>query len=100
MLYQPIVDTSSGEIKTVEALIRWNHPSSISPDIFIPFAEDAGMINDLTDYVLNKTLDDFLYENKYFGISLGINIPPNYLDDEKKCNKTPILYKRICQTRS
>ncbi|EHK4784348.1 EAL domain-containing protein [Vibrio parahaemolyticus] len=85
MLYQPIVDTSSGEIKTVEALIRWNHPSSkgISPDIFIPFAEDAGMINDLTDYVLNKTLDDFLYENKYFGISLGINIPPNYLDDEK-----------------
>lgn len=53
--YQPQVDMESQRIRGMEALIRWNHPRRglVQPDDFISIAEDCGLINPLSDFVLN-----------------------------------------------
>ena len=56
--YQPQINIQSGCIIGVEALIRWNHPEHgmIFPDQFIPFAENTGLINPITDWVIRTTI--------------------------------------------
>jgi diguanylate cyclase (GGDEF)-like protein len=56
LYYQPQVCLQNGSIKGFEALIRWNHPRRglISPAIFIPLAEDTGLILAIGDWVLNE----------------------------------------------
>jgi diguanylate cyclase (GGDEF)-like protein len=58
--YQPIVDTLSGHLTGVEALLRWTHPSrgSVSPTVFIPFAEQSGQIIDIGQWVLEQACND------------------------------------------
>jgi len=54
--YQPIVDLKSGNINTLEALLRWPQPdgSMIPPDLFIPLAESSGLINELGSWVVRQ----------------------------------------------
>lgn len=56
LYYQPMVNLHSGEITTIEALLRWPQPdgSMISPDQFIPLAESSGLINELGRWVLQQ----------------------------------------------
>jgi diguanylate cyclase (GGDEF)-like protein/PAS domain S-box-containing protein len=55
LLYQPKIDTRTGRMTGVEALVRWNHPvrGLIPPNDFIPIAEQSGLINDIDTWVLN-----------------------------------------------
>jgi chemotaxis family two-component system sensor kinase Cph1 len=56
--YQPICDVAEGEIKGVEALVRWNRPGHglVPPDKFIPLAEETGIIGELGEWVLAEAL--------------------------------------------
>ena len=53
--YQPKVSLRNGRIVGAEALLRWQHPEKgmIRPDIFIPVAEETGLIHDIGDWVLD-----------------------------------------------
>ncbi len=56
--YQPLLDLRTGEVIAVEALIRWPHPrlGLVPPDKFLPLAEDAGFMQELTAWVLGEAL--------------------------------------------
>lgn len=56
--FQPQIDLHSGMFSGVEALLRWQHPQLgyISPDDFIPVAEQTGLIRHLTYWVLDQSL--------------------------------------------
>ncbi|WP_227370516.1 putative bifunctional diguanylate cyclase/phosphodiesterase [Halomonas sp. M20] len=56
LYYQPQVRTETGEMTGVEALLRWNDPEHgiISPDQFIPIAEDCGLILPIGEWVLHE----------------------------------------------
>lgn len=56
VLYQPKYFAATGKIGSVEALVRWNHPTRglISPVYFVPIAEEGGLIRELGRYVLEE----------------------------------------------
>lgn len=60
--YQPIIDLKNRRLKGLEALVRWQHPKQgiVPPGCFIPFAEEAGLIDKIGDWVLKRTLSDMM----------------------------------------
>lgn len=58
--YQPIVDLRTGQLKCMEALVRWIHPSRgvVMPGEFIQFAEEIGMIGAIGEVALNRACRD------------------------------------------
>jgi len=78
--FQPQVDSLAGRVVGVEALIRWRHPREgmISPEIFIPIAEEAGLIVGISDWVLREAcarLAD-LRQRGFVDLRLGVNLSP------------------------
>lgn len=76
--YQPIVDLSSGRCVGAEALVRWRQADGtfVSPSLFIPLAEDAGLVPEITDQVLAATLRDLgdflrVRQDIYVSINVG-----------------------------
>jgi len=60
VFYQPIYDLGNGEISSVEALARWEHPERgyVPADKFIPVAEEIGLIDELCNQVLRKACEE------------------------------------------
>ncbi|MCF7989344.1 MAG: EAL domain-containing protein [Thiohalocapsa sp.] len=59
LLYlQPEMNLRNGDVVSLEALVRWNHPERgmIGPDAFIPIAEESGVIVDLGEFVINEAI--------------------------------------------
>ncbi len=78
LYYQPQVGTASGEVTGLEVLLRWNHPvrGQISPEEFIPLAQEAGTIAYLSDWVMHSACKQ-LQEWTEYGVApvrLSINL--------------------------
>ena len=71
--YQPLVDARSGGVVAVESLIRWERPDGklIAPNIFIPVAEESGLINAIGLWVLRRACEDAM---AWGDITLSVNI--------------------------
>ena len=83
--YQPKIELASGNMIGVEALCRWIDPQHgfISPEVFIPIAEQAGMINLLTEVVLEASLRQLASWHKSgIMISMAVNISARNLQNE------------------
>ncbi|MGZ4784708.1 MAG: putative bifunctional diguanylate cyclase/phosphodiesterase, partial [Acidimicrobiales bacterium] len=54
--YQPVIQLHDSRVTGVEALVRWNHPTlgSVPPDVFIPVAEDTGLIIEIGAWVIDQ----------------------------------------------
>jgi diguanylate cyclase (GGDEF)-like protein len=79
--FEPQVDLSTGEIVGFEVLARWIHPLSgvIGPDVFIPVAEDIGLIGRLSEHVIGEALREAArWDPK---IKISVNISPFQLAD-------------------
>ncbi|MGY6550401.1 MAG: putative bifunctional diguanylate cyclase/phosphodiesterase [Erythrobacter sp.] len=72
LAYQPLVSADGGRIVAVEALLRWDRPDQriVGPNIFIPVAEDSGLINPLGLFALREAMQDA----GRWGITLAVNI--------------------------
>ena len=77
LYFQPKIDIPSGKICSAEALLRWIHPERgfVPPDEFIPIAEQSGLIEPLTQWVLNKALEQCTkWHTAGFPISVAVNL--------------------------
>jgi diguanylate cyclase (GGDEF)-like protein/PAS domain S-box-containing protein len=91
LVYQPRIELQSGRITCVEALLRWENPElgSVSPVIFIPLAEDSGIINDIGEWVLRESCQQVKAwrEDGIEGVRVSVNLSAKQLLDENLINK-------------
>lgn len=89
LFYQPIVSLESGKLEGLEALVRWEHPERgmISPDDFIPVAEETGLISAIGEWCLNEACRQFAEWKQTFGDDapgfMHVNVSRRQLLDPK-----------------
>jgi diguanylate cyclase (GGDEF)-like protein len=73
--YQPVVAAEGGGMVGVEALLRWSHPTrgAISPGMFIPLAEESGLMVELGEIALKRALKDGA---RWPGLFVSVNLSP------------------------
>lgn len=79
--FQPIVDICSGNTVSMEALCRWQHPERgfVPPSVFIPLAEESGLIGRLGQQVLAQACAEALHWKS--DVNVSVNLSPLQLKD-------------------
>jgi diguanylate cyclase len=74
LFYQPKVSLQDGRVEAVEALVRWQHPELglLPPDRFIPLAEQTGLIDRVTEWVVVRAIADLRGWSE--GLSAAVNV--------------------------
>ena len=84
VVYQPKVDLTTGEVRGVEALVRWDHPSRgiVLPSSFVGHAEHTGLIRPLTMFVLDEALSQVgRWRSAGLSLSVAVNLSMRSLLD-------------------
>ncbi|AZT82295.1 EAL domain-containing protein [Marinobacter sp. NP-4(2019)] len=80
LFYQPIIDARTGHPRSLEALVRWDHPELglVSPADFVPLAEETGQIMGLGTRVLEQACRDtvHLHSKGFRHCSVAVNVSP------------------------
>lgn len=84
LVFQPIIEASTGVVRKAEALIRWHHPVNglISPAEFIPVAEETGIIIEIGEWVFHEAVKQLLEWRATLHPEFQISI-----------NKSPVQFK-------
>ncbi|GGA05575.1 hypothetical protein GCM10010923_14230 [Blastomonas marina] len=79
--YEQQIDVATGELVGFEMLARWNSPQLgiVNPDVFIPIAEELGVIGELSEQLIRKALDHAKEWDE--DLTLSVNISPVQLRD-------------------
>jgi diguanylate cyclase (GGDEF)-like protein len=81
--YQPLIDIETRRVVTLEALVRWKHPTEgyIAPLRFIPVAEETGLIAAVGEFVLKRAVADMVQWRKSGAVlvPVAINVSPGQL---------------------
>jgi EAL domain-containing protein (putative c-di-GMP-specific phosphodiesterase class I) len=84
--YQPVVDLTTGLIDGFEALLRWRHPERglLLPGTFIPLAEEAGLLQEIGDWLLPRAYADGCTLSACAGrqLKIGVNVSVRQLRDD------------------
>ena len=103
MHYQPQVDLRTGVVEGVEALVRWRHPRRglLGPDLFLPIAEETGLIHQLTSWVLDASLDQLRrwHADPRMGVdrhfTMSVNLSTHSLLDEAFATEVGVALDRF-----
>jgi diguanylate cyclase (GGDEF)-like protein/PAS domain S-box-containing protein len=78
LYYQPVIETKTNKVSSLEALLRWNHSKKgrIPPDQFIPLAEDCGLIGPIGEWVVAQACTQLSrwHQYGYDRLSVAINL--------------------------
>jgi sensor c-di-GMP phosphodiesterase-like protein len=93
--YQPVIDLKTGHCMGAEALISWVQPGGkrVRPDLFIPLAEDTGLIEPMTEWLMKQIrveMEALLASNRSFHIA--INLSPCHFESEKVLNTSSRVF--------
>ena len=74
LVYQPIVEAAGGKLAGFEAFLRWTHPElgNVSPEVFIPVAEDARLIGRIGDWVMHSACRDAATWPEHIRVSVNM----------------------------
>jgi diguanylate cyclase (GGDEF)-like protein len=84
LYYQPKVETVSGQLKGVEALLRWQHPRHgwVNPEDIVALAESSALIVELTAWVIDQALADCVrWRERGVQLNMAVNLSPQNLHD-------------------
>jgi diguanylate cyclase (GGDEF)-like protein len=84
LMYQPTFDLSTETVTGIEALLRWRHPTRgiVSPDVFIPIAEETGTIVPIGRWVLAEACRQAAaWRRRGHAIGIAVNVSPRQLDE-------------------
>jgi diguanylate cyclase (GGDEF)-like protein/PAS domain S-box-containing protein len=75
LYYQPLVNLETGETAGYEALLRWNHPKDglVMPSVFIPVAEETGLIVLLGEWVIRNALMEVRHWPEHLSVSVNLS---------------------------
>ncbi len=81
--YHPLIDIQADRCVGAEALIRWRHPERglVRPDLFIPIAEESGLIVPVSRWLMNRVRDDFASIELPSDFHMSINLAPIHFRD-------------------
>jgi diguanylate cyclase (GGDEF)-like protein/PAS domain S-box-containing protein len=90
--YQPIIDMKTQGLVKAEALLRWHHPESgmVSPSVFIPIAEETGLIADIGNWVFYSAVEQANRWRDQFDIDFQVSIntsPLQWIDEAAAMNQ-------------
>nr|CAD6408102.1 phosphodiesterase [Rhizobium sp. Q54] len=83
VFYQPMYSPDGTAIRSCEALARWTHPEKgpIPPNIFIPLAEDMGLVSEITRFVIDRACRDCAAWPQPIAVSVNLSVNDLHGDD-------------------
>lgn len=102
LVYQPKVSISKEKVIGFEALLRWDHPdwASVSPQIYIPIAEESGLISQIGDWVLRKACQQMAEwqetHPQLSDCSVAVNVSTKQLTDSNFAGRIATILSESC----
>ncbi len=94
VVYQPKIDLKTMKVCSMEVLLRWNNSrlGQVSPDEFISVAEQAGLIEQVTKWVMKTTITDLAYfRSKRYDFSVAMNLSSHDIQNKTLLNELVAL---------